>query len=236
MSIDLNKAIPPNHSVDGWKKVKIHECNDSMVMLDNYTPEFIKVEPKYYLQKIPYAVENCYCRKEVADLLLKAAGNLPEGCKFLVWDAWRPTKVQNELFEKYKDYVKRNTDLTGSELDEAVQKYISLPSTDPLKPSPHLTGGSIDLTIIDKNGSELDMGTGFDYFGAATQTDFYELKNYIFGKELIIRQNRRLLYNVLTNAGFTNYPHEWWHYDYGNQFWGVLTGRTAIYNKIKLPG
>jgi D-alanyl-D-alanine dipeptidase len=235
MSINLNKAIPSSRSVDGWKNVKIHECYDAMTMLDNYSLEFIKVYPQYYLQKIPYAVENCYCRKEVANLLLKAAENLPNGYKFLIWDAWRPTKVQNALFEKYKDDIKDKTDLTGVELDEAVQKYVSLPSTDKLKPSPHLTGASIDLTIIDKNGNELDMGTGFDYFGSEAQTDFYEIKSSIFGKEVIIKQNRRLLYNILTNAGFTNYPYEWWHYDYGNQFWGVLTNKEAIYNKIISP-
>lgn len=33
----------------------------------------------------------------------------------------------------------------------------------------------------------------------------------------------------MTQAGFTNYPEVWWHYDFGNQFWGKITGEKAKY-------
>ena len=29
--------------------------------------------------------------------------------------------------------------------------------------------------------------------------------------------------------GFTAYLEEWWHFDYGDQFWGLATGRAACY-------
>lgn len=45
----------------------------------------------------------------------------------------------------------------------------------------------------------------------------------------LVHGNRRLLYTVMVEAGFTNYPLEWWHYDYGDQFWGHLSKRDAIY-------
>lgn len=34
-------------------------------------------------------------------------------------------------------------------------------------------------------------------------------------------------------AGFINYPEEWWHFDYGNQFWAKLAGKKAIYGAAK---
>ena len=33
---------------------------------------------------------------------------------------------------------------------------------------PHATGGTVDLTLVDENGKELDMGTEFDFFGPET--------------------------------------------------------------------
>jgi D-alanyl-D-alanine dipeptidase len=42
--------------------------------------------------------------------------------------------------------------------------------------------------------------------------------------------NRRLLFQAMTRAGFTNYPGEWWHFDYGNQRWANVSGSdTAVY-------
>ena len=34
----------------------------------------------------------------------------------------------------------------------------------------------------------------------------------------------------MLQAGFTNLPTEWWHFDYGNKFWAFYTGNDAIYD------
>ena len=50
--------------------------------------------------------------------------------------------------------------------------------------------------------------------------------------ELRALGNRRLLYHVMVSAGFTNYPDEWWHFDYGNQNWALMSGRkAAVYGR-----
>jgi D-alanyl-D-alanine dipeptidase len=36
----------------------------------------------------------------------------------------------------------------------------------------------------------------------------------------------------MIQAGFTNLPSEWWHYDYGTKFWGYFTGNDALYKGI----
>ena len=70
------------------------------------------------------------------------------------------------------------------------------------------------------------MGTGFDDFTEKSLTSHFE------SQSSDIRDNRRLLYRVMTEAGFTNYPLEWWHYDYGDSFWSYYTGKPAIYRGI----
>jgi len=206
-----------------------------MVLLNGYSASLIELQPAYYLQNIHGSISSVYCRKEVAERLLKAANELPVGYRFMIWDAWRPVSVQAALFEAFKKALNSRTGLDAAELDKLVQTYVSLPSTDEKKPSPHLTGGAIDLTIINDHGEELDMGTGFDHFGEEACTNYYERRALLSQNEKLIRQNRRLLYNLLTSFGFTNYPHEWWHFDYGNQFWGIQTQKVAIYNKVLSP-
>ena len=88
-----------------------------------------------------------------------------------------------------------------------ISKYVALPVRDTICPPAHTTGGAIDLTLIDRDGNELNMGTAFDAFTQATHTDFYEETD-----EDIIKQNRRILYSAMTSVGFTNLPSEWWHY------------------------
>lgn len=47
-----------------------------------------------------------------------------------------------------------------------------------------------------------------------------------------VRDNRRLLYKIMTEAGFTNLPSEWWHYDYGDRFWAYYNNCSAIYEGV----
>ena len=46
------------------------------------------------------------------------------------------------------------------------------------------------------------------------------------------RANRRMLYNVMIEAGFTNFPAEWWHFDYGDEKWGLFTDNAPIYGGV----
>ena len=72
------------------------------------------------------------------------------------------------------------------------------------------------------------MGTEFDNFSNKAWTNHYE--EYTQNDE--IRDNRRLLYWTMINAGFTNLPSEWWHYDYGTKFWAYFNNTNALYEGI----
>lgn len=87
------------------------------------------------------------------------------------------------------------------------------------------------IEIIRKHSMLLPMGTVFDGVHPQTATRYYEELDEpgMGASERERRDNRRLLYNVMAAVGFSNYPAEWWHFDYGNQFDMARTGRQAIY-------
>ena len=176
------------------------------------------------------AEEHCYVREEVYHILLEAAEKLPEGYSFLIWDAWRPFALQKELYLKYSENIISEfglNDFSTEEKKAVIRKYVSDPVEDKNIPPVHTTGGAVDLTIIGPDGTELDMGCGFDEFTDKSMTAFFEERD-----ETQIKDNRRLLYNIMTEAGFTNLPSEWWHYDYGDRFYGYYTKKPAIYDGV----
>jgi D-alanyl-D-alanine dipeptidase len=234
MTLNSLSPIPTNQTVEGWQGVSIEPLNEPFCLLNALNEERICVEPAYFLMKIQGSLPECYARESVANRLLSAAEHLPMGYRLKIWDAWRPLEVQSALFEQYLGILREKYPVLDEDtLMQKAERFVSLPSDDPLKPSPHFTGGAVDLTIVGPDGKELDMGTPFDYFGEEAHTAFYEEKQIngtLLPIETEILNNRRLLFHAMTNAGFSNYPFEWWHFDYGNQFWGKATGLRAIYS------
>lgn len=188
----------------------------------------ITVDMQYPKLGMRYAEQHCYVREEVYQMLIDAANRLPTGYQFKIYDAWRPFALQQELYEVYSDKIINEFHLEGSSEEQkraVIKKFVSEPVWDRDVPPVHTTGGAIDLTIIGKDGHELEMGTGFDAFSDKTCTSFFE-KNE---ENVVVRNNRRILYHVMTEAGFTNLPSEWWHFDYGDRFWAFYNKKPALY-------
>ncbi|MEV6285649.1 M15 family metallopeptidase [Kribbella sp. NPDC051770] len=86
---------------------------------------------------------------------------------------------------------------------------------------PHVCGAAVDLTLCSPAGAEISLGTevnaapGEACFMAAT------------GIPAPARRYRRVLSNVMSSAGFVNYPTEWWHWSYGDQYWALSAGQPA---------
>jgi len=78
----------------------------------------------------------------------------------------------------------------------------------------HRRGGAFDLTIVDRSGTELFMGTDHDDLTEKAVTDFFESKKQLSVLEKEAKKNRRLLKRVMKKGGFKNYPAEWWHWSY----------------------
>ncbi len=72
----------------------------------------------------------------------------------------------------------------------------------------HNKGGAIDLTLAKEvNGKlvELDMGAEFDLFSEESEYNYSNLTREQ-------KNNRFLLRDVMTKAGFEPYNGEWWHF------------------------
>ncbi|MFV0441236.1 MAG: M15 family metallopeptidase [Lachnospirales bacterium] len=207
---------------------RIEPINSSFIKIID--GEEFDVKMQYSLLNMEHAEKCCFIREEVYEKLLIVQKNLPEGIKIRILDAWRPYKLQKELLEKYtEDIIVRFNLQNKSEQEKKdfVNRFVSEPINNKNYPPVHTTGGAIDLTLLDKNGNELNMGTDFDEFTSRTYTDYYES-----GIDTEIRNNRRILYYAMINAGFTNLPSEWWHYDYGDRFWAFYSGKPAIYKGV----
>lgn len=192
--------------------------------------EFFEVEMQYPILGMKHAESQCFVRKEVYERLVEAVLKLPKGYKFKILDAWRPFALQQELYEKYTEDIVKKFELEECDAEQqaaVIRRFVSEPIEDSEVPPVHTTGGAIDLTIVDVQGKELDMGSGFDEFTDRTYTAFFENE-----KNTVIRDNRRMLYYAMTESGFTNLPSEWWHYDYGDRFWAFYKECPAIYRGI----
>ena len=199
-------------------------CSEPIVEVRDflYVPHYANLEIEGFTDK-------CFMRQGVYERLLLAESYLPRGLKFKLYDAWRPFDVQLSLYNEYRSKVaKENPGISDEEADNLTMLFVSKPLKDEFLGPVHATGGAIDLTIATENGLELDMGTPFDFFGDMANTDYFE-KNPV---NIAARDNRRMLCHVMSEAGFTNLPTEWWHYDYGNRFYAYYSGENAVYGCV----
>ena len=211
-------------------ELRYSEVDEEFVDVSEFSGGKIAVEMKYYLAGRPGAVDRAFLRRSVAERLMVALGLLPQGYCLKVYDAWRPFEVQKSLFDQYLDELKQlpeNKGMDEETLCNIAKKYVSFPDKSRKYSYVHSSGGAVDLTIIDEQGRELDMGSGFDDF-----SDIASLCALEGSDNVTARNNRRLLYHVMTSAGFTAYPHEWWHFDFGDIFYATLTGNAVQYPSV----
>ncbi|MEZ5995200.1 MAG: M15 family metallopeptidase [Hyphomonadaceae bacterium] len=191
--------------------------------------------PPYY-QIIPGSIEALLVREGVAARLLEVNARLAEhNLELFVYDGWRPQAVQAFFYEHWlPDQLRvRRPDLDEEGVRAETGKYWAAPSTRREAPSPHATGGAVDLTIRWRGGDPLWMGSLLDDASAVANTAQLETNAapdaFSFSDEEA-RANRRLLYWLMTDAGFASNPTEWWHYSFGDQMWAKLSGRPqALY-------
>ena len=197
----------------------------------------IRCAPQYTRPGVPGAIAVCWVRQTVLAKLMWAAESLADcGLTLVIWDAWRPVAVQQALYDDYQAQLcHSHPHLSPSELDALTREFVALPSLDPLRPSPHFTGGAVDVTLADCEDNELPLGTPFDDFTSRAYTRYFEellQERPLTQEESRCRDNRRLLYHAMVGQGFTNYEAEWWHFDYGNRLWARNTGNAAFYGSI----
>jgi hypothetical protein len=86
--------------------------------------------------------------------------------------------------------------------------------------------------VMNRHGKMLDFGTAFDHGGEKSALAYYESKiaagETLTESEMLACNNRRLLFKVMTQAGFQPYSAEWWHFDAPETQWGVATAGRGL--------
>ena len=143
--------------------------------------------PDNFLKQAVYDCGECYLRKSTAEALVKANETFKQlGYRIKLFDCYRPLSVQKKMWKI----------LPGTH-------YVA----NPAKGSKHNRGAAVDLTLVDAQGKELNMGTPFDFFGKEAHHTYTE-----HSKEVL--ENRKLLKETLDKFNFKSIYSEWWHYEY----------------------
>ena len=182
---------------DKFKKAGLIDIQtiDSSIQVDlvNSDPE-----KNYFRENYYDGLNKAYLRKEVAVKLSKAQKVLKSkhpDFSLLILDAARPRSVSKQMYYKMK----------GTKFE----KYVA----NPKRGSMHNYGIAVDITIVDGNGDEIDMG--FTPFRKSNLEIYWQFAKMKLGFSLSEKQkkNRKLLSDTMTNSGFLPLSHEWWHFN-----------------------
>lgn len=139
---------------------------------------------------VPEAIEKL---KKANELLRKKRLDL----HLVVYDAARPRSIQELMWK-----VVENTEL---------QDFVANPYKS--GGGAHNYGVAVDVSLVDCTGYPIPMGSEYDYFGDRSRVDLEPqlLANGDINQREF--QNRRLLREVMTKAGWLVEPSEWWHFN-----------------------
>jgi len=154
-----------------------------------------------------YKAPKAYMTKEALTALSKAAEDLRNrGYRLLIWDSYRPQKAVDNFVVWINDPNDDGDktfypDLKKSDLVKG--GYIATKSS-------HTRGSTVDLTLIKKDGSFVDMGGAFDLFSEISHPDYRKLSR-------TQKKNRIILKKTMQKAGFEGIDSEWWHFTLKNE-------------------
>ena len=156
-----------------------------------------------------YKANIALCTEQAAKALSKVAQDLAESnLAIKVLDAYRPQRAVDKFLSWAKDDQDTKTKaeyypkLTKQQLFD--QGYL-------FQRSSHSRGSTFDLTLVDMDsGTELDMGSNFDYFDPISWSD---------SKKIGAQQqaNRRVLHAAMAKQGFLSIATEWWHFSLADE-------------------
>lgn len=164
--------------------------DDAFVRVQDYIPD-LAVD-------LRYATENNFTRQRiygfselwlrygtVKKLMLVQEELRQKGLSLKIWDGFRPPSAQFRLWDICPN-----------------SKYVS----DPNKGfSSHSRGNTVDITLVDGGGKELEMPTGFDDFSALADRDYSDCSREAAENALFLEQ-------LMLRHGFKPYSGEWWHF------------------------
>lgn len=173
------ETLPPREPLD-----------TDFVNVRDYIPDIV-VELKYatsdnFTGQVIYEFKEAYLRYGTVKKLMAVQQELREQKLSLkIWDGFRPTAAQFQLWEICPDPV-----------------YVANPNKGF---SAHSRGNTVDVTLVEENGTEIAMPTGFDDFSSLADRDYSDCS-------FDVQLNVLLLEQTMERHGFAGYKGEWWHF------------------------
>lgn len=175
-------------------------------------------------------------REGVVARLEQAQRRLPSGLQLRLYEGYRNPRIQQMLFDGQLHRMTRENPSRDASwcYTQAAKLASPLCTFEGVRiVPPHSTGGAVDIEIINNDGTPLDFGMELSDWDVVPPdlcaTQFDEVTD-------AVAHNRRLLVETLAAEGFVNYPREWWHFSYGDQYWAFSTARVhALYGTVQEP-
>ena len=160
------------------------------VKVRDYIPDLV-VELKYattsnFTGLVVYDFTEVYLRYSTVLKLMDVQAELrDQGYRLKVWDAFRPLKAQEKLWNAKPD-----------------PRYVSNPWTGT---NSHSRGNTIDVTLVNAEGREVEMPTGFDDFTSYADRDYSDCTDAAAKHALLLQE-------TMEKHGFVGLQSEWWHF------------------------
>lgn len=205
-------------SVGKFKEALVDVCTYDESILSEYENN----------DMLPYAGQIILVRRTLAKKLARINKYLKEEyrLKLKVVYGYRHPEIQMRYFQDNRSVLaKKFNNLNDTELNALTHNLIAIPEI-----AGHPVGGAVDLTLVDINDVECDMGTRIADFSDSDRIRTF-CRN-ITDDQLM---NRRILLEAMTNENFAPFYGEWWHFSYGDREWAAFYGKaSAIYGTVDL--
>lgn len=185
-----------SHLVDVSKYLKVYystnESNEGVDLSQYDVKVSMKLSTSDTSINQPFYNRNlCLLQYDTVLMLKKAIEKFKkDGYTVVIYDAYRPTSVQQRWFDVVR-----------------VHKWVADPSRG--MGGVHDRGTAIDMSLIDKDGNELEMPTPMHTFTEESARASETMTE-------TARANMNYMTNVMWSCGFTYIGSEWWHFQNKN--------------------
>ncbi len=155
-----------------------------------------------------YRAPHCLLTQPAANALAEVAREVAtRGLVIKAFDCYRPARAVADFVRWARD---PRDQAAKAEFYPEVDKRTLFRDGYIASHSGHSRGSTIDLTLARSDGSELDMGTPFDFFSPRSWT----AASNVSAEQ---HANRMRLAAAMQRHGFRGYPKEWWHFTLRNE-------------------
>ena len=171
--------------IENKKIISISGLVEVIGLDDSFIIDIKYASDNNFVGKQLYCVEKFILQINTAKKLIAANNEFKKfGYRLKIFDGYRPLSVQKIMW-----------DLVHNE------DFIAPPS----RGSVHNRGAAVDVTLIDENGNEVEMPSGFDDFSEKAGIYFASTSQNAI-------KNREFLAEIMEKNGFNRIESEWWHF------------------------